>query len=84
MIRAPAACLVLLCAVSALAMAADINLTDKIDEVKRQIASEEQVNIELKAQLAAREIVVTEGNIKLKQIDDRINALKKENHLESN
>jgi len=64
-------------------MAEGVSLEEQVAAAKADIAVAQQVNIELKAQLAAKETEASALKVKLKQIDDQINALKKEQHLES-
>ena len=76
-------CVILLCPTPLPTTAAVNNLEAKLTEVKKNLTVEEQVNIELKAHLAARETEVAEARVKLKQIEDRIDALKKEHPMET-
>lgn len=57
------------------------DLVQRIAEVKEQLALEQQINIELKASLAARDTEVLDLKQKLKQIEEQIDALKKEHDL---
>ena len=57
------------------------SLQDQIDEIKIMIEREQLTNIELKAELASRESEVSELKLKLKEIEDKIETLKKEHNL---
>ena len=76
-------CVTIFCLVPLLLMAEGVSLEEQVAAAKADIAVAQQVNIELKAQLAAKETEASALKVKLKQIDDQINALKKEQHLES-
>ena len=66
---------------SALVFAEETGIKDQIEEVKIMIEREQLVNIELKAELAAREAEVSELKLKLREIEDKIEALKREHNL---
>ena len=73
----------LFCVVPLSVMAEGENLEEQIGAVKAEIASAQQLNIELKTQLAAKETETAELRMKLKQIEDQIDALYIERHMES-
>ena len=64
-------------------MAEEGSLEKQVAAVKADIAAAQQINIELKTQLVAKETEAADLKVKLKQIEDQIDALKKEQHLES-
>ena len=74
---------ILCCTASLLSQAAVTNTREQIAAVKQKITLEQDVNSELKVQLAAKETEVAGLKVKLKQIEDQIDALKKEHHLEA-
>jgi len=79
-----AVCVILIsAAISSIAPAAVKDLEDKIADVKRKTTAEEQVNMELKTQLAAKETAVSAAKVKLNQIEEQIAAFRKEHHIES-
>ena len=63
------------------AAAEEYSMQDQIEEIKIMIEREQIVNIELKAELASRETEVSELRLKLREIEDRIDALKQEHNL---
>jgi septal ring factor EnvC (AmiA/AmiB activator) len=76
-------CLALFCAVPLLLMAEGDSLEEQVAAVKGDITVAQQINIELKAQLAAKETEAAELKVKLKQIEDQIDALYIKHHMES-
>jgi len=77
-----ALCLVILTSLHLLPAAAEkYSVQDQIEEIKIMIEREQIVNIELKAELASRETEVSELRLKLREIEDRIDALKQEHNL---
>ena len=76
-------CVALFCAMPLWLMAEEGSLEKQVAAVKADIAAAQQINIELKAQLVAKETEAADLKVKLKQIEDQIDALKKEQHLES-
>jgi len=76
-------CAAILCAVPLSLMAEGPGLEDQITGIKAEIAAAQQINIELKTQLAAKETEAAELKVKLKQIEEQIDAVKKEHQLES-
>ncbi|MGH8120330.1 MAG: hypothetical protein ACRESK_06925 [Gammaproteobacteria bacterium] len=82
--RLVAWCVFLICAATSfLSMAAVQDLEGQIAEVKMKITGAEQLNRDLKAQLAAKETAVAETEARLKQIEDQIGAFQKEHQLDS-
>lgn len=78
----PVLCFFILTSVLPLPVTAEEHsLQDQIEEVKIMIEREQIVNIELKAELAARETEVDELKTKLKSLEDSIEALKQEHNL---
>lgn len=73
----------LFCVVPPSVMAEGENLEEQIAAVKAEIAAAQQLNIELKTHLAARETEAAELRVTLKQIEDQIDALYIEQHLEA-
>ena len=73
----------LFCVVPLSVMAEGPSLEEQVAGVKAEIAAAQQINIELKTQLAAKETEAAELRVKLKQIEDQIDALYIERHMES-
>ena len=71
-------CVALFCALPLSLVAEGESLEEQVAGVRAEIAVAQQVNIELKTQLAATETEAAELRVKLKQIEDQIEALKKE------
>ena len=74
-------CVALFCVLPLSLVAEGENLEEQVAVVKAELTVAQQVNIELKTQLAAKETEAAELRVKLKQIEDQIEALKKEHHL---
>ena len=75
-------CLVVLLHLFSLSLSAEEqSLQDQIDEIKIMIEREQILNIELKAELATRETEVSELKLRLREIEDKIDALKQEHNL---
>lgn len=70
-----------LCFVQFPLQADDKSLEDQITEAKEMLEQEKISNVELKAELAARESEAGTLKQKLKEIEDKIEALKKEHGL---
>jgi len=68
-------CVALFCAVPLSLMAEGPSLEEQVAGVKAKIAAAQQINIELKTQLAAKETEAAELRVKLKQIEEQIDAL---------
>ena len=77
-------CVALFCVLPLSLVAEGENLEEQVAVVKAELTVAQQVNIELKTQLAAKETEAAELRVKLKQIEDQIEALKKEHHLGPN
>lgn len=73
---------IFLCFVQFPLQAADKSLEDQITEAKEMLEQEKVLNIELKAELAARDTDAGTLKKKLKEIEDKIEAMKKEHGLE--
>lgn len=58
------------------------SLEDQISEAKEQLEQEKITNVELKAQLAAREAEAGTLRQKISEVEDKIAALKKEHGLD--
>ena len=76
-------CVVLFCAPPLLVMAAGESLGDQIAAINKKITAEQELNIDLKLQLTAKETAVAEAKVTLKELEDQIDTLKKEHHFES-
>ena len=71
------------CAVPFLSMAEGDSLEQQLATAKADITAAQQINIELKAQLVDRDRQAAELKLKLKHIQDQIDALKNGQHPES-
>lgn len=72
---------IFLCLVQFPLQAADKSLEDQVAEVKEMLEQEKITNVELKAELAARETEAGTLKQKLSKIENRIETLKKEHGL---
>ena len=81
--KALSLCAALFLVLPPLVMAEGPGLEEQIAGVQAEITVAQQVNIELKTQLDAKETEVSELKVKLTQIEDQIETLKKELPLQS-
>jgi septal ring factor EnvC (AmiA/AmiB activator) len=72
---------IFLCLIQSPIQAEDKSLEDQIAEAKELLEQEKIISVELKAEIAARETEAETLKQKLKEIEDKIEALKKEHGL---
>ena len=72
---------IILCLIQSPVQGNDKSLEDQINEAKEMLEQEKITNVELKAELAARETEAGALKQKLREIEDKIDTLKKEHGL---